>query len=287
MAAPLPTAWFNGKFTPLGDVRISPLDRAFLFGDSVYEVLPIYAGQPFLLDAHLDRLERSLKELRIRNPHTRAEWVAVITGLAQRNGGGNLAVYLQVSRGADVERDHAFPGDHVAPTVFGMVSVLSELHSDTGGIRAITRPDLRWGRCDIKSTALLANILARQEAREAGADEVLLLRNGELSECSASSVNNVENGVLLRRPAGPEILPGTTTDAVFAVARQCGRRYSDEAITEARLRRADEIWIAAALRGVVPVVALDGEPVSNGAPGPVWRQVAAAFDASKPRGTSP
>ena len=287
MAAPLPFAWFNGTFAPLVEVRLSPLDRAFLFGDAVYEVIPIYAGQPFLLDAHLDRLERSLKELRIRNPHNRVEWVAVITGLVQRNGGGNLAVYLQVSRGADVERDHAFPGDHIAPTVFGMVSVSKEPHPDQEGIRAITRPDQRWSRCDIKSTALLANVLARQEAREAGAGEVLLLRNGELAEGSASSVIIVENGVLLRRPAGPEVLPGTTTDAVFAVARRCGRRCADESITEARLRQADEIWIAAATRGVVPVVALDGEPVGDGAPGPVWRQVAAAFDASKPRGAMP
>ena len=287
MAAPLPTAWFNGTFTPLAEVRVSPLDRAFLFGDAVYEVIPVFSGQPFLLDAHLDRLERSLKELRIRNPHKRAEWVTVIAGLVQRNGGGNLAVYLQVSRGADVGRDHAFPGEHVAPTVFGMVSVISEPHPDTAGIKAITRPDQRWGRCDIKSTALLANVLARQEAREAGAGEVLLIRNGELSEGSASSVIIVENGVLLRRPAGPDVLPGTTTDAVFAVARLCGRSCRDEAISDGRLRRADEIWIGAATRGVVPVVVLDDEPVGDGKPGPVWRQVAAAFDASKPGGAAP
>ncbi len=287
MAAPLPTAWFNGTFTPLVEVRVSPLDRAFLFGDAVYEVIPVFAGQPFLLDAHLDRLDRSLGELRIRNPLNRVEWVTVIAGLVQRNGGGNLAVYLQVSRGADVGRDHAFPGDHVAPTVFGMVSVISEPHPDAAGIKAITRPDQRWGRCDIKSTALLANVLARQEAREAGAGEVLLIRNGELSEGSASSVIIVENGVLLRRPAGPDVLPGTTTDAVFAVARQCGRSCRDETITEERLRRADEIWIGAATRGVVPVVVLDDQPVSGGKPGPVWRQVAAAFDASRPSGTAP
>lgn len=287
MAAPLPIAWFNGQFTPLGEVRISPLDRAFLFGDAVYEVIPVYGGEPFLLDAHLDRLERSLKEVSIRNPHNRVEWVSVITRLVGRNGGGNLAVYLQVSRGADVGRDHAFPGDHVAPTVFGMVTAIEEPHPDTAGIKVITRPDQRWARCDIKSTALLANVLARQEAREAGAGEVLLLRNGELTEGSASSVVIVENGVLVRRPSGHDVLPGTTTDAVFAVARHCGRSCRDEAISEERLRRADEIWIAAATRGVVPVVALDGQPVGNGKPGPVWRQVAAAFDASKPGGKSP
>lgn len=284
MAVPLPTAWFNGKFMQLADVRISPLDRAFLYGDAVYEVIPVFAGQPFLLDAHLDRLERSLGELRIRNPHSRADWETLIAGLVQRNGGGNLGVYLQVSRGADVGRDHSFPGDHLSPTVFGMVSPIAEPHPDRVGIRAITRPDQRWGRCDIKSTALLANILARQAASEAGAGEAILLRNGHLSEGSASSVIIVEHGALFRRPAGPEILPGTTSDAVFAIARQCGRTCRDEAIPEERLRRADEIWIAAATRGIAPVVMLDGRPVGSGEPGPVWRQVAAAFEASKPKG---
>jgi D-alanine transaminase len=281
MAAPLPTAWFNGAFVQLAEVRISPLDRAFLFGDAVYEVIPVYAGQPFLLDPHLDRLERSLGELRIRNPCSRAEWVTIISGLIERNGGGNRAVYLQVSRGADVGRDHAFPGDQVSPTVFGMVSAISEPDPDQPGIQAITRPDQRWARCDIKSTALLANILARQEAREASAGEAILLRDGHLSEGSGSSVIIVEHGVLVRPPAGPEVLPGTTTDAVFTVARRCGRTCRDEAIPETRLRRADEIWIAAAMRGIVPVVTLDGRPVGTGEPGPVWQQVGAAFEASK------
>jgi D-alanine transaminase len=281
MAAPLPIAWFNGTFMPLAAVHVSPLDRAFLYGDAVYEVIPVYAGESFLLDAHLDRLARSLGEVRIRDPHSRSEWVALITGLVQRNGGDNVAVYLQVSRGADVGRDHAFPGDHVQPTVFAMVTPISEPHPDRRGIRAITRPDQRWGRCDIKSTALLANVLARQAAQEAGAGETILIRDGQLSEGSASSVILVEAGALVRRPSGPDVLPGTTTDAVFAIARQCGLGCRDEPISEDRLRRADEIWITAATR-VAPVVSLDGRPVGNGQPGPVWHTVAAAFDASKP-----
>ncbi len=282
MAVPLPTAWFNGEFMPLAAVRVSPLDRAFLFGDAVYEVLPVYAGQSFLLEPHLDRLERSLREVAIRNPHGRAEWEKIIGGLVQRNGGGNLAVYLQVSRGADVGRDHAFPGSHVTPTVFGMVSPLREPHPDRTGIRAITRPDQRWGRCDIKSTALLANVLAREAASAAGAGETILLRDGQVTEGSASSVIIVEQGILVRRPAGPDVLPGTTTDAVFVIARECGRRCIDDAITVERLRGADEIWIAAATRGIAPVVVLDDTPVGNGEPGPVWQQVSAAFDASRP-----
>lgn len=284
MALPLPTAWFNGRFMPLAEVRVSPLDRAFLFGDAVYEVIPVFAGQPFLEGPHLDRLERSLRELQLRNPHSRADWLQIIAGLVGRNGGGNLAVYLQVSRGADTGRDHAFPGPEVTPTVFGMATPVREPHPDRVGIRAVTRPDERWGRCDIKSTALLANVMARQAASAAGAGEAILLRDGLLTEGSASSVIIVEKGVLVRRPAGPDVLPGTTTDAVFAVARQRGLRCIDDAISEQRLRHADEIWIAAATRGIVPVILLDGAPVGNGRPGPVWQQVAADFAASRPGG---
>ncbi|MCL4792058.1 MAG: aminotransferase class IV [Gammaproteobacteria bacterium] len=286
MAAPLHTAWFNGSFMPLSEVRISPLDRAFLFGDAVYEVIPVYAGQAFLLDAHLDRLERSLQELGIRNPHRRTEWIDIISGLIEQNGGGNLSVYLQLSRGADNRRDHAFPPESVPPTVFGMASTMAEPHPDQLGLRAITLADQRWARCDIKSTALLANLLARQAAREAGAGEAILLRDGYLSEGSASSVIIVEHGVLVRRPDGPEVLPGTTTAAIFSAATGIGLSCRDEMISEQRLRQADEIWVAAATRGITPVLELDGRKIGDGRPGPVWRQVAAAFEALKPHGTT-
>lgn len=286
MAAPLHTAWFNGSFMPLAEVRISPLDRAFLFGDAVYEVIPVHAGQVFLLDPHLDRLERSLRELGIRNPCRRMEWIEIINGLIEQNGGGNLAVYLQVSRGADIKRDHAFPSGNVQPTVFAMVSTMAEPHPDQLGLRAISCADQRWSRCDIKSTALLANLLARQAARDAGAGEAILLRDGYLTEGSASSVIIVERGALIRRPAGPELLPGTTTDAIFAAAAGVGLACRDEMISEQRLREADEIWIAAATRGITPVLELDGKKIGDGRPGPVWRQVAAAFEALKPHGTA-
>jgi D-alanine transaminase len=163
---------------------------------------------------------------------------------------------------------------------------MAEPHPDQLGLRAITCADQRWSRCDIKSTALLANLLARQAARDAGAGEAILLRDGYLTEGSASSVIIVEHGVLIRRPAGPEVLPGTTTDAVFAAAAGAGIACRDEMISEQRLRQADEIWIAAATRGITPVLELDGKKIGDGRPGPVWRQVAAAFEARKPRGTA-
>ncbi|MBN8281484.1 MAG: aminotransferase class IV, partial [Gammaproteobacteria bacterium] len=202
----MPTAWFNGSYLPLAEVRVSPLDRGFLFGDAVYEVIPVYGRQPFLLEPHLERLERSLKEIRIGNPLDRAAWREVVHGLVGRNGATDAAVYLQVSRGADAGRDHCFPGSGVAPTTFGMVTPVAPPPA-TPGIRAITRPDERWGRCDIKSTALLANVLARQAAADAGAGEALLLKDGELTEGSASTVILVEGGALVRRPDGRAILP--------------------------------------------------------------------------------
>lgn len=284
MAVPLPWAWFDGDFRRLADVRISPLDRGFLFGDSVYEVIPVFGGRAFLEDAHLDRLDRSLAALSIRNPHPRAGWHDIITGLVSRNGGGSLAVYLQVTRGADAGRDHAFPDAGLAPTVFGMATSVPDPHPDRHGIRAITRPDDRWDRCEIKATALLANVLARQAAREAGAGEALLLRDGLLTEGSASSVLVVERGTVLRPPPAPAILPGTTSDAVLAILTALGIPRRDEPVTEARLRAADEIWITAATRGVVPVTELDGKPVGSGGPGPVWARVAVAFEKLKDAG---
>lgn len=284
MAVPLPWAWFDGDFRPLAEVRISPLDRGFLFGDSVYEVIPVFGGRVFLEDAHLDRLDRSLAALRIRNPHGRSAWHDIVTGLVSRNGGGSLAVYLQVTRGADAGRDHAFPDAGLAPTVFGMATPVPDPHPDRHGIRAITRPDDRWDRCEIKATALLANVLARQAAREAGAGEALLLRDGLLTEASASSVLVVEGGTVLRPPPAPAILPGTTSDAVLAILAALGIPRRDEPVSEARLRAADEIWIAAATRGVVPVIELDGRPVGTGQPGPVWARVAGAFEKLKDAG---
>jgi D-alanine transaminase len=284
MAAALPVAWLDGAFLPLAEARISPLDRGFLFGDAVYEVIGAYDGRPLLLDAHLARLARSLRELRIDSPHDDAGWRAIIAGLIERNGGGrahpDMGLYLQVSRGADDHRDHCFPRG-VAPTVFAMASRLEPTHLETPGVRAITAPDNRWGRCDIKSTALLANILLRQAAAEAGAGECILLRDGFVTEGSGSSVLVLEGRNLASRPNSPEILPGTTLELVREVAAAAGFGYREEAISEARLRAADEVWLTAALRGVAPVTHVDGRPIGRGVPGPAWRVVAEAYERHK------
>jgi len=270
------TAYLNGEFQPTHEVRISPLDRGFLFGDAVYEVVPVNDGRPLLIDAHIGRLARSLEALRIENPHSEAQWRELVGELTQRNGGGDLAVYIQVTRGTDSGRDHTFP-DGVAPTVFAMATELTR-YDHSAGVRAITLPDNRWGRCDIKATALLANVLARQTAREAGAVDAILLWNGEVTEGAVSSVLIVDNGDVVRRPHGNEVLPGTTTDFVVEVARAAGLTCREDTITEARLRAADEIWLTGATKGIAPVVTLDEQPVGTGAPGPVWQKVSERFE---------
>jgi D-alanine transaminase len=281
MAAALPIAYLDGRYLPVAEARISPLDRGFLFADAVYEVIAVYGGRPLLLDAHLARLARSLGELGIADPYAPAGWRAIVAGLVERNGAGaDMGVYLQVSRGTDTGRDHAFP-QGIPPTVFAMASPLGPVDLDAAGVRAITGPDTRWARCDIKTTALLANVLLRQAAREAGAGELIMLRDGHVTEGSGSSVLVVEGRTVTTRPDGPEILPGTTIRLVRELAVAAGFGYREEAISEKRLRGADEIWLTAALRGVAPVVALDGAPVGAGIPGPGWRAVAEAYEQRK------
>ncbi len=278
MAAPLPVAHLNGRFLPLAEARISPLDRGFLFGDAVYEVLPVFGGRPFLAAEHLARLARSLGELRIPNPHRTEAWAALIAELIALNGGGDMSVYLQVSRGAEAGRNHAMPAG-LAPTVFLMASpplvedpaVLAE------GLAAITMPDPRWKRCDIKSTALLGNVLAKSTAVEAGVSEAILLADGELREGSSSSVLLVTGSTLCAPPYGPEILPGTTRDLCLKLALKARIPVRIERVPAAALGTADEIMLCFASRGVLPVTKCDGAPVGAGRPGPVWRKLYAGF----------
>ncbi|MDJ0926824.1 MAG: D-amino acid aminotransferase [Gammaproteobacteria bacterium] len=274
MADALPVCYLNGQFLPLAEARVSPLDRGFLFGDAVYEVIPVYGDRPLLLDAHLQRLDRSLRELGISNPLQIDAWQELVRDLIDRNGGGDVGIYLQVTRGADTGRDHRFPAG-VTPGVFGMASPMPP---PPGGIAAITLPDARWGRCDIKATALLANVLARQRAEDAGAQEAILVWDGVVTEGSSSSVLIVEGDDIVRRPNGEEILPGTTTDLIVDLARQAGLTCREEIISVERLRSADEIWITSAMRGIAAIVELDGKPVGSGNPGPVWRQVSAIYE---------
>ena len=280
MAAPLPVCWLNGAFLPLNEARLSPLDRGFLFADSVYEVLPVYDGRPFLFVEHMARLERSLGAIRMAMPLTLAAWAALLEELVARNGGGDMYVYLQVSRGAEQGRNHALD-PALKPTVFLMAAPLQPLEPAVreSGVVAITLPDERWKRCDIKSTALLANVLAKSVAADAGATEAILLADGWLREGASSSVLVAAGGTLCAPPYGPEILPGTTRDLALRLAAEAGTRLRIAPVSEAELRAADEIVLAFATRGVLPVTRLDGVAVGDGNPGPGWQQLDELFAA--------
>lgn len=277
MAEPLPQCYLNGEFVALRDARISPLDRGFLFSDSVYEVLPVFGGRMFLFQEHFDRLARSLREIRIENPHTHAEWRAILDRLIARNGSSDCYVYLQVSRGMEYGRNHAFPAV-IEPTVFAMASPLPVFTDAqrTDGLAAITVEDFRWGRCDIKSTALLANVLMKQQAADAGASEAIIVRNGEVLEGASTSVFVVKNGVLATPPNSHSILPGTTRDAALSLATNV-MPTEIRSVSLAELRAADEVWISAATRDVLPVTRVDGEPIGSGRPGPAWLRMTESF----------
>jgi D-alanine transaminase len=280
MAEPLPVCHLNGAWPDLRDARISPLDRGFLYADAVYEVIPVFAGRPFRFAEHFDRLDASLAAIRMRSPHDRNAWRGLLRELIERNGGGDQYVYLQVSRGAEYGRNHA-PLPDVTPTVFAFCAPLPRASAEQRerGLACVTAEDTRWARCDIKSVALLANVLLRQQAVDAGAQETILLRDGLLTEASSSAVHAVIGGTLLTPPRSARILPGTTRTVVEELADRCGIPRIDRGVTESELRGASEILISAATRAVSSVTRLDGAPVGDGRPGPVWRRLDAAFDA--------
>jgi D-alanine transaminase len=273
MAAPCPTCYLNGAWLPLEQARISPLDRGFLFADGVYEVVPVHRGRPFRLREHLQRLDDSLAGIRLANPHSIVEWAAILEQLARAAGGPELLLYLQVTRGAEHGRSHLFPKT-VTPTVFAFASEYPVPTAATleRGLRAVTLEDIRWDRCDIKSVALLGNVLLRQEAADRGADEALLVRDGLLLEGSSSTVFLCVGGTLVTPPNDRRILPGTSRDAVLALTK--GWLPSQVCELEAReIANCDEVWVASAGRGVLPVTNVDGEPVGEGRPGPLWTEM--------------
>ncbi len=262
--------YLNGAFLPPEEACISPLDRGFLFGDGIYEVIPSYQGRFFLLDEHVERLRRSLREIRMPDPQPEQGWESLLERLLKLNPGGDRSVYLQVTRGA-APRDHAFP-TRMAATVFAMVSPIAPPLADLPdrGVAAISLPDQRWGRCDIKSVALLPNVLARQQAVEQGAVEAVLLRDGMLTEGAASNVFVVHGDAVVTPPLGPEILPGITRRFLLDALRAEGWDCREEPLPESVLRSADEIWLTSSTKELLPVTALDRRPVGEGRPGRVW-----------------
>jgi D-alanine transaminase len=283
MAEPLPICYLNGEFQKLRDARVSPLDRAFLFGDSVYEVLPVFRGRMFRFREHFDRLARSLKEIGLPSPHTHAQWLEILEDLIKRNGSGEMYVYVQVTRGMEYGRNHAFP-EQVVPGVFAMAAPLPPLTDElrAHGVSAITVEDFRWARCDIKSTALLANVLMKQRAAEAGTQEAIIVRDGDVMEGSSTSIFVVKDGKIATPPNSNRILPGTTREVALELA-DGAMQVTIRRIGIDELRAADEVWMSAATRDVLPVTRIDGRPVGTGKPGPVWQRMNAAFNALRER----
>ena len=283
MAEPLPICYLNGEFQKLRDARVSPLDRAFLFGDSVYEVLPVFEGRMFRFREHFDRLARSLKEIDMPSPHTHAQWLEILNDLIARNGGGTMYVYVQVTRGQEYGRNHAFPA-RVVPGVFAMAAPLPPLTDEirANGVSAITVEDFRWGRCDIKSTALLANVLMKQRAAEADTQEAIIVRDGDVMEGSSTSIFVVKDGKIATPPNSNRILPGTTREVALELA-DGAMSVTIRRIGIDELRTADEVWISAATRDVLPVTRIDGEPVGTGKPGPLWKRMNESFNALRKR----
>ena len=265
--------FLNGKFLPIEEARVPVLDRGFIFGDGVYELVPVYSRVPFRLEEHLTRLERSLGETRIRNPYSRAEWRDIIAQLIAKQPYEDQGVYFQVTRGV-AKRDHAFPKD-AAPTVFIMSNPLVNPPREMieRGAEAVSAQDNRWHRCDIKSISLLGNILLRQLSADVGATETILFRDGMLTEAAACNVFVVCGGVIQGPPKSNLILPGITYDVVLELAQAAQIPLEIRDLSETETRAADEIWITSSSKEVLAIVKLDGKTVGDGRPGPVFRQM--------------
>ncbi|HLQ24692.1 MAG TPA: D-amino acid aminotransferase [Acidiferrobacterales bacterium] len=273
--------YLNGKLLPPDQALISPFDRGFIFGDGVYEVIPVYGGRLFRLKQHLQRLENSLNAISLKNPMRAEAWEAVFIRLIKENAGGDLSIYLQITRGV-AARDHAFPTDTI-PTVFVYAQKLkypdqSQLAS---GVAAITLPDTRWMRCDIKAICLLPNAMMRQRAAEEGAAEAILIRDHFITEGAASNVFIVSRGRLITPPKGQFILPGVTRDLVLELASASNVACIEQAINETEFFSADEIWMTSSTKEILPITRVDGKAVGAGKPGPLHARMYALYQEYK------
>ncbi|HVN33885.1 MAG TPA: D-amino acid aminotransferase [Casimicrobiaceae bacterium] len=275
--------YLNGQFLPIEDARVPVLDRGFIYGDGVYELIPVYKRRPFRLPQHLARLQHSLDGIRLANPHSEVEWTAIVSELIARQPFDDQGVYFQVTRGV-AKRDHTFPAG-VAPTVFMMSNPLATPSAEQveKGVAVVTAADNRWQRCDLKTISLVGNVLMRQLAADAGAVETVMFRDGNLTEASASNVLVVIHGVIVAPPKDNLILPGITYGAVYEFAREAGMPFEIRTVSRAEAQVADEMWLSSSTKEVLAVTTMDGRPFSTGVPGPVFRKMHALFQARKPR----
>ena len=276
-----PIAHFNGQLLPLDRISISPLDRGFIFGDGVYEVIPVYEGVMLRAREHFERLQRSMDEIRLANPHSVDEWIRVSAELLAHHP-GNQALYIQVTRGVPPKRDHILPVG-LQPTVFMMANPLASPSREAveNGVACVTARDFRWEKCHIKSTSLLGNVLARQLSADVGAAETIMFRNGFLTEAAASNVFVVKNGVVAAPPQDNLILLGITYDLLTKLAAEGQVNLQIRPITEQEVREADEVWLSSSTKEVLAVTSIDGKPVGTGKPGPAFRRMHALYQEFK------
>ncbi|AWL12165.1 D-amino-acid transaminase [Saliniradius amylolyticus] len=280
------TVYLNGEFMPMTEAKISPMDRGFLFGDGIYEVVPSYSGKLVGFEPHIRRMQDGLTALEIEQPLTLEQWRTLTETLLEKNGGGDLGVYMHVSRGADIKRAHGYPAS-VKPTVFAFTfEIPSEPVADLDKVKtykAVTEQDLRWQRCNIKSTALLGNVMHYQASQRSGAGETILFnRHNELTEAASCNVFVVKNGVIATPPLDHQILPGITRHILLDVLRQDGSLPVEErTIDMDEVKNADEIWLTSSSKEIAPVVELDGKPVGNGKVGSVWLAAQRLFSECK------
>ena len=275
--------YLNGAYLPIEEAKVSVLDRGFIFGDGVYEVIPAFGGKALRFEHHMQRLNDSLAAIRIRNPHSNEEWHDIIQKLISETASldqpgeqlsqSDQSIYLHITRGV-AQRDHRFPED-TRPTVFIMSNVLQPVDKAllTNGIAAITLDDIRWQYCNIKAIALLPNILLRQQAVDQNAMEAILIRDGEMTEGAASNVFIVKDGVIKTPPKGKRLLPGITRDLVVELAHSHNMPVEEAAISEKEFLDADEIWLTSSTKEILPVTQLNGKTVADGKPGKVFRDM--------------
>ncbi len=281
MFSDIKLTYVNGEFVPPEAARISVFDRGLIFGDGIYEVIPAYGGRLFRWSQHLERLNRNLGIMEIRSPLTRKEWEGVIARLTAANGNGDQYVYLQVTRGV-APRDHVYP-EYTDPTVLAYAHHLPPVSERMleQGVGVITVPDIRWHRCDIKTTSLIANVWLRQQASERDAVETLLVRNGVVTEGAAANVFAVIDGVVRTPPHGTDLLPGVTRDLIVELMEQNDIRFEERPFTKAEMCAAEEVWISSSTKEVLPVTRIDSATLANGCSGEVFQRVYKLFQECK------
>ena len=274
--------YLNGEYLPMSQAKVSVLDRGFLFGDGVYEVVPVFGGRPLRLSEHLDRLHRSMGRVSLHDPLTRDQWDEVFRVLLDRNPGGDRSIYLQVTRGAAPLRDLSVHPD-VRPTVFVMVNDIKPVDYAQleAGVDAITVEDFRWKACDIKSVSLIANVMIRLHANQSSVVDAVMVRDGLVTEATASNVFLVRDGVIATPPKSDCLLPGITRDLVIELALANGLDVEERDVRQSELETADEIWLTSSTREIAPVVKIDDHVIGDGVAGAYWKKIIATYRAYK------